>query len=68
MGAVSTSLDRVRGRAPPPFSLTAVTLFDMGTTPVVPFARLSAPELDSPTSPLTLEIVQCFVVQSTAFK
>lgn len=53
MGTVSTSLERVRGRAPPPFSPVAALLFVTGT-PGVPFVRLSVAELDSPASPFTL--------------
>lgn len=53
MGAVSTSFDRVRGRAPPPFSFMAELLLVVGAT-ATPFVRISAVELDSPASPFTL--------------
>jgi hypothetical protein len=53
MGAASTSFDRVRGRAPPPFS--PVVEFVTGAT-AAPFVRISAVELDSPVSPFTLMI------------
>ena len=53
MGAASTSFDRVRGRAPPPFS--PVVEFVTGAT-AVPFVLISVVELDSPASPFTLMI------------
>lgn len=54
MGAASTSFERVRGRAPPPFSPVVDVLFGMGVPWVVPLARLSTAELDSLASPFTL--------------
>ena len=50
MGATSTSFDRVRGRAPPPFS----PVVDGAGATAAPLVRISA--VESPASPFTLSI------------